>query len=75
MFLRKLAVAAAAAAAITAACTSTGSPGASGGTASGGAGCTVGVSWNNYDDERTKNADEPAIKEALAAGVLLDLRE
>jgi D-xylose transport system substrate-binding protein len=30
--------------------------------------CTVGVSWNNYDQERWKKADEPAIKKAIAAG-------
>jgi D-xylose transport system substrate-binding protein len=40
-------------------------PGGSGGTA---AGCLVGVSWNNYDQERWKKADEPAIKAAIAAG-------
>ena len=28
---------------------------------------TVGVSWNNYNEPRWANADEPAIKEALAA--------
>jgi D-xylose transport system substrate-binding protein len=40
-------------------------------TTSGGAeGLTVGVSWNNYNEERWAKADEPAIKKALeAAGV------
>ena len=32
------------------------------------AGCTVGVSWNNYQEERWAKWDEPAIKAALAAG-------
>ncbi len=31
-------------------------------------GCTVGVSWNNYQEERWAKWDEPAIKAALAAG-------
>jgi D-xylose transport system substrate-binding protein len=32
------------------------------------AGCTVGVSWNNFQEERWAKWDEPAIKAALAAG-------
>ena len=31
-------------------------------------GCTVGVSWNNFQEERGAKWDEPAIKAALAAG-------
>ena len=31
-------------------------------------GCVVGVSWNNYQEERWAKWDEPAIKAALAAG-------
>jgi D-xylose transport system substrate-binding protein len=31
------------------------------------AGCTVGVSWNNYQEERWAKWDEPAIKDALKA--------
>src|SRR6476661_5745678 len=31
------------------------------------AGCTVGVSWNNYQEERWAKWDEPAIKASLAA--------
>jgi D-xylose transport system substrate-binding protein len=31
-------------------------------------GCTVGVSWNNFQEERWGKWDEPAIKDALAAG-------
>ena len=30
--------------------------------------CVVGVSWNNFQEERWAKWDEPAIKEALAAG-------
>ena len=43
---------------------------ACGGTSTGGtaAGCTVGVSWNNYQEERWAKWDEPAIKAAIAAG-------
>jgi len=40
-------------------------------TAAGGAsaaGCTVGVSWNNYQEERWAKWDEPAIKAAVQAG-------
>jgi D-xylose transport system substrate-binding protein len=64
MSIRKLAVVTAVAAMILAACTSS-SPGASSG-ASGGAGCLVGVSWNDYDQERWKKADEPAMQAAIA---------
>ena len=34
----------------------------------GGSAITVGVSWNNYNEERWAKWDEPAIKDALAAG-------
>src|SRR2546426_11902175 len=39
--------------------------GGTGGTA---AGCTVGVSWNNYQEERWAKWDEPAMKKAIEAG-------
>ena len=32
------------------------------------AACTIGVSWNNYQEERWAKWDEPAIKAAIAAG-------
>jgi D-xylose transport system substrate-binding protein len=70
MILRRMAAITAAAAVVLVACTSTGSgsPGASGAAASGGgAGCVVGVSWNDYDQERWKKADEPAITDAVEA--------
>lgn len=43
------------------------SDGGSATTAAGG-GCTVGVSWNNYQEERWAKWDEPAIKAAIEAG-------
>jgi D-xylose transport system substrate-binding protein len=49
--------------------TSTGSAAPGGSTAAGGGvkapGCTVGVSWNNYQEERWAKWDEPAIKKAV----------
>jgi D-xylose transport system substrate-binding protein len=40
---------------------------AAGGGGGAGAGCTVGVSWNNYAQERWAKWDEPAIKKAIEA--------
>jgi D-xylose transport system substrate-binding protein len=34
----------------------------------GGGGCVVGVSWNNYQEERWAKWDEPAMKAAIEAG-------
>jgi D-xylose transport system substrate-binding protein len=47
-----------------------GETGATGGATAtgGGEGITVGMSWNNYNEERWAKWDEPAIKEALEAG-------
>ncbi len=67
-FTRTIAVVASAAAVLLSACTPTASPGASGGAGASGptaAGCTVGVSWNNYQEERWAKWDEPAIKKAV----------
>lgn len=36
--------------------------------AAGSDGCTVGVSWNNYQEERWAKWDEPALKAAIEAG-------
>ena len=36
--------------------------------ASGGGDCVVGVSWNNYQEERWAKQDEPAMKAAIEAG-------
>ena len=44
-----------------------GETGTTGG-ATGGEGLTVGVSWNNYNEERWAKWDEPAIQDALQAG-------
>ena len=44
----------------------TGTAGPGGSAAAGG--CLVGVSWNNYTQERWAKADEPNIKAAVAAG-------
>jgi D-xylose transport system substrate-binding protein len=46
--------------------TTGGASGSSG--SSGSSGITVGVSWNNYNEERWAKWDEPAIKAALDAG-------
>lgn len=48
----------------TAAPTSAATAAATGGTE----GCTVGMSWNNYQEERWAKWDEPALKAAIEAG-------
>lgn len=66
MVSRKLAALIGGAVIILAACSST--PAASSGAGqSAAAGCKVGVSWNNYSQERWKKADEPAMQKAIAA--------
>jgi D-xylose transport system substrate-binding protein len=45
-----------------------GGGGTTGTTGGGGGEITVGVSWNNYNEERWAKWDEPAIKDALDAG-------
>src|SRR5213080_5379317 len=45
-----------------------GSGGGGGAATSAATTCTVGVSWNNYQEERWAKWDEPAIKAAIAAG-------
>jgi D-xylose transport system substrate-binding protein len=71
MITRKLVAVVAGAMVLLAACNSStgGSAGASGatGSAAAGNGCKVGVSWNNYSQERWKKADEPAMQKAIAA--------
>ncbi len=68
MVFRKVAAMVAGAAILFAACSSTGSsPAASGAAVASGGGCKVGVSWNNYSQERWKKADEPAMQKAIAA--------
>jgi D-xylose transport system substrate-binding protein len=73
MFVRRLGLLVGLVAVVAAACSSSsgGSPAASaGGSAAAGgsgvaAGCTVGVSWNNYQQPRWAKADEPAMKKAI----------
>src|SRR5439155_9542401 len=67
MITRRLAAIAAGAMVILSACSSTPSGGAAGGSGGTATGCTVGVSWNNYSQERWKKADEPAMQKAIAA--------
>src|SRR5256886_7945905 len=62
---RRLAVLAAGFTLVVSACGGGGGGGGGGSTA---AACTVGVSWNNYQEERWAKWDEPAIKAAIAAG-------
>lgn len=50
------------------ACSNDDEGGGTTGATGGGEEVTVGVSWNNYNEERWAKWDEPAIKEALAAG-------
>jgi D-xylose transport system substrate-binding protein len=52
---------------IVSACGGGGDSGDEGGGGSGGEEITVGVSWNNYQEERWAKSDEPAIKQALEA--------
>jgi D-xylose transport system substrate-binding protein len=66
MSIRRLAVLTAVAALILAACTSQ-SPGASAG-ASAGVACTVGVSWNNFQQPRWAAHDKPNLKKTIEAG-------
>ena len=63
MFLRRVAVLVAAAAMVLAACGTGATPKPSGIAA----GCKVGVSWNNYQEERWAKWDEPALKAAIEA--------
>jgi D-xylose transport system substrate-binding protein len=78
MSIRKLAVVTAVAAVMLAACTSA-SPGASSGASasaggSAGAACTVGVSWNNFQQPRWAAHDKPNIKDTVeaAGGTYID---
>ena len=66
---RRFAALIGAAAVVFAACSSSGATSAPSTAGGGGsaAGCTVGVSWNNYQEERWAKWDEPAIKAALDA--------
>jgi D-xylose transport system substrate-binding protein len=68
MFHRRLAAIAAVGAMVLGACTSnpSASPSGTGGGGGGSAaGCTVGFSWNNYQEERWAKHDEPNFKKAV----------
>lgn len=66
MVKKRLAALLGAAAVIAAACGGATSPGTGG--EPGGEACVVGVSWNNYQEERWAKWDEPALKAAIEAG-------
>ncbi|HTC86308.1 MAG TPA: substrate-binding domain-containing protein [Candidatus Acidoferrum sp.] len=70
MIFRRIAAFTAVVAVVASACSSSGTPAPASAPASAGGGgaCKVGVSWNNYQEERWAKWDEPAIKAALAAG-------
>src|SRR5450759_4383292 len=67
MELRRLATLAGAAAIIVSACSS-GTTATTAPASAATTGCKVGVSWNNYQEERWAKWDEPAIRAALTAG-------
>ena len=66
MKAKRLGIVVAAGALVLAACGSDSSSDTTKPATSGG-GCTVGVSWNNYQEERWAKWDEPAIKAAIEA--------
>jgi len=68
MTLRRIAVLTAAAAMVLAACSSTGGTAAPSAGGGGATGCTVGVSWNNFQQPRWAAHDEPNLKETVEAG-------
>src|SRR6185503_19681891 len=69
MTLRRIAALMAATAIALAACSSSGGSAApSTGGGGGGAGCTVGVSWNNFQQPRWAAHDEPNLKSTVEAG-------
>lgn len=53
---------------LAAACGDDDDTGAPSDTSGGGGDCVVGVSWNNYQEERWAKWDEPALKAAIEAG-------
>jgi D-xylose transport system substrate-binding protein len=66
MQVRRLAAILGTAAIVFAGCSSTpAASGGGGGSQAAGGGCTVGMSWNNYQEERWAKWDEPAIKKAI----------
>ena len=76
MFFRRVAPLVAAVAIIAAACSSSSSSSsaAPGGSAAAGSGCTVGVSWNNFQQPRWAAKDRPSMQRVItnAGGKFLD---
>jgi D-xylose transport system substrate-binding protein len=74
MHMRRLAAVVGTAAVVFAACSSSASPAASGGGAGSGAGCTVAVSWNNFQQPRWAAHDKPNIQKTVedAGGKYID---
>src|SRR4051812_26161551 len=76
MLSRKVATLAASAVMVLGACSSTPSAGSSGGAGGGGtaAGCTVGVSWNNFQQPRWAAHDKPNLQKTVtdAGGKYID---
>jgi D-xylose transport system substrate-binding protein len=68
MTLRRIAALMAAAALALAACSSTGGSAAPSSGGGGATGCTVGVSWNNFQQPRWAAHDEPNLKQTIEAG-------
>src|SRR6187397_29569 len=76
MQIKRLAAVVGTAAVVFAACSSSASPStaAGGGGSGGGAGCTVGVSWNNFQQPRWAATDKPNIQKVVedAGGKYID---
>jgi D-xylose transport system substrate-binding protein len=74
VLIRRVAVLVAAVVAVAACTSGGGSSGAPAGSAGGGAGCTVGVSWNNFQQPRWAATDQPNIKKVVedAGGTYID---
>src|SRR4026209_234594 len=67
MMIRRLAARAAGAIFVLGTCSNAPAGSGAAGSGAAGTGCTVGVSWNNYSQERWKKADEPAMQKVIAA--------
>jgi len=68
MFFRRVAPLVAAVAIIAAACSSSGGSAAPGGSGAATTGCTVGVSWNNFQQPRWAAKDRPSMQKVVVAG-------
>jgi D-xylose transport system substrate-binding protein len=68
MFFRRVAPLVAAVAIVAAACTSSTGSAAPGGSGAATTGCTVGVSWNNFQQPRWAAKDRPSMQKTVVAG-------